>query len=257
MSFRSSIVAYLTVLFFELRRTLRLSVQTILPPAITTTLYFLIFGHLIGQRIGSMAGIPYIDFIVPGLIMMSILTSAFSASVSVVYMQKWTNVVDEMLVSPMSSLNILLSYMSVGLLRATIVTIVVSIVALLFTHVEIKHVFYAIFVALLAASIFSLMGVINGLLARSFDQISIMPTFIIAPLSYLGGVFYSLTILPAFWQKVALVNPVVYIISTFRFGFFGWKDTNIIHSTIVMIAIFLVLLVIGYAMIKKRIGISD
>jgi ABC-2 type transport system permease protein len=256
MYLQKGLVAFWTVSKNEMHRTMRLGVQTILPPAITTLLYFLIFGHLMGSRIGPMNNLPYIEFIVPGLIMMNILTGAFSASVSVVYMQKWTRVIDEMLVSPMSSATILLSFVWVGVMRAIVIAIVVTLVATLCARVHVAHIFYSIFVGVLAASIFSLLGVINGLLAKTFDHISIMPTFVITPLSYLGGVFYSLDILPKLWQHVALFNPIVYIMSTFRYGFFSWTDTNLWVSTLIMLGFFVGLFMICMVMIRKRVGIS-
>ena len=249
--------AFITVAYNELRRTFRLAVQTVLPPAITTFLYFMIFGHLMGNRIGAMGNLPYIEFIVPGLIIMSVLTASFSASVSVVYSQKWTRVIDEMLISPMTSMNILCCYIGVGMLRGIVISIVVSIIALLCAHVTIVHPFYAIFIGLLSSAIFATLGVLNGLVAKNFDQVSIMPTFIITPLSYLGGVFYSLSILPPFWQKVALFNPLVYIISTFRYAFFGLSDTHIVLSTLALLLVFVLLLWLGYLLLRSRKGIVD
>ena len=257
MNPKQAVTAYVTITLAEIRKTFRLWAQTILPAAITTTLYFLIFGHLMGERIGTMAGLPYLDFIVPGLIMMTMLNSAFNASVSLFYMYKWTRVLEELLVSPMSSLNILTSFMSVGMLRAFIVGCIVFTVATFFVNMSVLHVFYMVFIALLASAIFSLVGILNAIYAKTFDQISIIPTFIITPLTYLGGVFYSLNILPDFWQKVALFNPIIYIISTFRYAFYGKADTNIFISTLIMIVIFLGLFSLCYCLIRLRKGISD
>jgi ABC-2 type transport system permease protein len=250
-------IAYRTIVWSEVRRTFRIWTQTLLPPAITTTLYFVIFGHLMGQRIGTMSGLPYINFIVPGLIMMTMLMAAYNAAVFIMYMAKWTKTIEEILVSPMSAYTILLSFMSVGVARGMLVALVVGIIAELFTHIQIAHIFYMLLVMFLACSILSLLALINGLWARSFDQISIIPTFIITPLSYLGGVFYSLNVLPAFWQHVALFNPIVYLISSLRYSFFNIADTSILYDTIFMTVITLVLFFICAHLIRLRKGLAD
>lgn len=257
MNPKQALTAYKTITLTEVRRTFRLWAQTILPAGITTTLYFLIFGNLMGERIGTMAGLSYVNFIVPGLIMMTMLTSAFTASVSLFYMFKWTKVLEEMLVSPMSSINILTSFMSVGMVRSLIVGTVVFIVANFFVHLSIAHIFFMLFIAVLASAIFSLVGILNAIYAKTFDQISIIPTFVITPLTYLGGVFYSLSILPAVWQKVALLNPIIYIIDNFRYAFYGKADTNVFVSTFIMVFIFLGLYGLCYYLIRSRKGISD
>lgn len=257
MNFNRAIVAYYTFVSAQVKRTFRLWAQTMLPAAITTTMYFMIFGHLMGQRIGTMAGLSYIDFIVPGLVMMTMLNSSFNATVSVYYMYKWTKVIEEMLVSPMSSIIILLSFMSVGIIRSALIGIIVIIIAMFFTDVTIVHFFYMVFIAVLAGGIFSLFGILNAIFAKNFDQISIIPTFVITPLTYLGGVFYSINILPHFWQKVSLFNPIVYIISAFRYGFESYADTNILVSTMIMLFIFFVLFCTCYYLIRIRKGISD
>jgi ABC-2 type transport system permease protein len=257
MNFSRALTAYLTLTWCEVRRTLRIWAQSILPAAITTTLYFVIFGHLMGERIGHMSGLPYLEFIVPGLLMLTMLNSAFNASASLFYMYKWTHVLEEMLVSPMSSMNILNSFMSVGMVRALIVGLVVGIISTFFIHLRIEHVVYMLFITVLASGTFSLFGVLNGLFAKNWDQVSIIPTFVITPLTYLGGVFYSINILPEFWQHVALFNPIVYIISTFRYAFFGQVETNVLMSTLIMLAVFLIFYAVCYYLIHTRKGISD
>jgi ABC-2 type transport system permease protein len=257
MKLSPAFVAFRTIITTEIRKIFRVFAQTLLPPVITTTLYFLIFGHVIGQRIGTMGNLPYMQFIVPGLIMMVILNSAFSASVSLFYAYKWTRVLEEMLVSPMSSLNIVISFMTVGIVRSVIVGIIVSFIAFLFTHIYVEHIFYMLFVAILASAIFSLFGILNAIYAKSFDHISIIPTFVITPLTYLGGVFYSLSVLPSFWQKVALFDPIVYIISTFRYAFYNHTDINTGFATLIMLMIFIVLFSMCFYFIRNRIRISD
>lgn len=256
MTFSEKTTAFSTIVLREIRKTTRLWAQTLLPAAVTTTLYFLIFGHLMGKRIGTMANLPYIDFIVPGLIMMTMLTSSFNASVSAIFSSKFQRSIEEILISPMSSTTILLSFMCVGLTRGLLVGVVVSIIALFFTHLSVQHPFFILLVAILSCSIFSLMGVINAIYAKTFDHISIFPTFIITPLSYLGGIFYSISILPLFWQKVALFNPIVYIISTFRYGFYSHADISLVYSILFMLILFMGLFLLGHRLITKRIGIA-
>jgi ABC-2 type transport system permease protein len=257
MRINKALIAYLTILRTEFKKIFRLWAQTLLPAAITTTLYFLIFGHLMGQRIGSMSGLPYLNFIVPGLIIMTMLTSAFTASSSLFYMYKWSKVLEEILVSPMSSSSILNSFMSVGILRAMVVGFIVLIIAEFFTHAHILHYIYVFLIALLAAGIFSLLGVLNAIFAKTFDHINIIPTFIITPLTYLGGVFYSINILPTFWQHVTFFNPVVYIVSLFRYAFYGYVDINVYLSTIVMLVVFVALYLICLFLIKTRRGVAN
>jgi len=257
MTFTEKTTAFNTIVLREVRRTFRLWVQTLLPAAMTTTLYFLIFGHLIGRRIGTMANLPYIDFIVPGLIMMTMLTASFNASVSAVFSAKFQRSIEEILISPMNSTTILASFMCVGIVRGVGVGIIVGIIALFFTHLTVHHPLFIIFIALLSCGIFSLMGVINALYARNFDHISIFPTFIITPLSYLGGIFYSLSILPPLWQKVALFNPIIYIISSFRYGFYSHADINLSLSLLFMLFLFLILFMLGHRLIRRRKGIAE
>ncbi|MSP52676.1 MAG: ABC transporter permease [Gammaproteobacteria bacterium] len=255
--FQRNCIAYKTIVLNEVYRTLRLWSQTILPSAITTVLYFLIFGRLMGQRIGSMAGIDYINFIMPGLIMMNMLMAAYNASIFVVYMAKYTRNIEEILVSPMTATSVLLAFLSVGIVRGLIVAIVVALVALGFTHYHINNIILMLFVAILGCAIFSLLAIINALYAKTFDQVSIVPTFVIMPLSYLGGVFYSISILPPFWQKLAFFDPIVYLISTFRYAFYGVGDIHVLGSLLGMLGVFVILFFYTLRLIKNRTGISD
>ncbi len=252
MSIQVQAIGIKTIAVKEFRRTFRLWAQTLLPSAITTTLYFLIFGHLMGQRIGVMAGLPYIQFIVPGLIMMSILTTSFNAAAFTVFSAKFQRSIEEILISPMSPNSILLAFITSGLLRGLCVGVIVTLIALCFTHITLHFPVFMVAIALLSSAIFSLMGILNSLYERNFDQISIFPTFVITPLSYLGGIFYSLTVLPVFWQKVALLNPIIYIISTFRYAFYSHADINLVYSIGLMLCFFIILYWLCLRLIQSR-----
>ena len=255
--FQRNCIAYKTIVMNEIYRTLRLWTQTLLPSAITTVLYFVIFGRLMGQRIGSMAGVDYINFIMPGLVMMNMLMASYNASIFVVYMAKFTRNIEEILVSPMTATTMLLSFLSVGIVRGLIVATVVSFVAMGFMHYHISHIILMFGVAILGCAIFSLFAIINALYAKTFDQVSIVPTFVIMPLSYLGGVFYSISMLPPVWQKLALFDPIVYLISTFRYAFYGVGDTHVVGSLLGMVLVFSLVFFYTLKLIKNRTGVSD
>lgn len=234
MGFRNASIALYTMVRFEVYRVLRLWAQTLLPAVITTILYYVIFGRVIGDRLGSMHGYSYIQFIAPGLIMMQVVMSSYSGAVSSFFITKFHRNIEEMLVSPMSNFIILIGFMSGGVLRGMLVGILISIVTLFFTHIHLYSIFLVFLSALLSSCIFSLAGLVNAVYAKTFDDISIIPTFVLTPLTYLGGVFYSIKLLPSFWQKISAVNPLVYIISTFRFGFLHLSDSHVVGAYIFM-----------------------
>ena len=257
MNTTEKFTAFFAILRKELNRTVRLWSQTLLPSAITTVLYYVIFGHVIGGRIGNMKGYPYIQYIAPGLINMSIITSAYASAVSSFFSIKFQRSIEEILVSPMPNWVILAGFMSGGIFRGLLVGVVVTVITLFFTHIHV-HSFPIIFTAaLISASIFSLAGIINAILAKTFDDISYIPTFVLTPLTYLGGVFYSVDLLPNFWKSVSLFNPILYIISAFRFGFIGTKEHDLVMSTLLMIFIVALLYIIALFMIRKGIGLRS
>jgi len=217
-------VAFFTIARKEIRRFLRIWTQTLVPPAITMSLYFVIFGNLIGPRIGDMDGIRYIDFIAPGLIMMAVITNSYSNVVSSFYSARFQRYVEEILVSPTPFWVMLCGYMAGGIARGLLVGLAVTLVAMLFADLHIHNVVVTVVVVSLTAALFSLMGFINALFARSFDDISIIPTFVLTPLTYLGGVFYSISLLPDFWRGVSLFNPILYMVNAFRYGILGVSD---------------------------------
>lgn len=248
---------FLTLFKREINRILRIWPQTMLPPIITMSLYFMIFGNFIGSKIGTISGVSYMEFILPGLIMMSVLYNSYLNVVSSLFGAKFQNNIEEMLVSPLSTLTILLGFVSGGLFRGLTIGTLVSIVGLFFTNITIHNIFIIIAVVILTSLLFSLGGILNALFAKTFDDISIIPTFIITPLTYLGGVFYSIELLPPFWKTVSLFNPILYIINTFRYGFIGVSDINIYTSLVVIGFSIIIIFGIAYYLLNKGAGIKE
>lgn len=249
-------VAFRTILTKEVLRFLRIWMQTLLPAAVTTALYFLIFGHLIGARIGPMEGFAYRDFIVPGLVLMSVITNAYANVVSSFYSSKFSHYVEELLIAPVPNWVILAGYVAGGVARGTVVGLVVTGVALLFSEVQIHSYGITLVVFLLTAILFSLGGFINAVFANSFDDISIVPTFVLTPLTYLGGVFYSIELLPSPWQQVSLANPVLYMVNAFRQGLLGVSDIPLGLAFLIILGFILGLGVFSLHLLKRGVGIK-
>ena len=241
MSAYEQYIALLTLMRKEVRRYTRIWSQTLLPSAITMSLYFLIFGGLIGSRIGDMGGVSYMEFVVPGLIMMAIVTNSYSNVVSSFFGSKFNHSVEELLVSPTPNYVILLGFLLGGIARGLLVALIVTAVSLFFTRLPIYNIGIVALVVLFTSTLFALAGFINGVFANNFDDISIIPTFVLTPLTYLGGVFYSLDLLPEFWAGVSKLNPLVYVVNAFRYGVLGVSDVNVAFA-FAMIAGFTVLL---------------
>jgi len=238
MRIRANFIAFKTILIKEMLRFLRIWIQTILPAAITMSLYFVIFGKLIGSQLGPIDGFSYMQYIVPGLIMMAIITNSYANVVSSFYSSKFQRHIEEMLVSPIPNYLILLGFVAGGVARGLIVGTVVTLVSLFFNELQIHN--YAIMLAVMAltAILFSLGGFVNGIYANSFDDIAIIPTFVLTPLTYLGGVFYSIRMLPEFWQNASHLNPILYMVNAFRYGILGIADIDIyLAFTIILLAI--------------------
>jgi len=250
-------IAYLTIARKEIRRFIRIWVQTIVPPVITMALYFIIFGNLIGSRIGEMDGMNYIDFIMPGLIMMAIITNSYANVVSSFYGAKFSRHIEEMLVSPIPNVVILLGFLTGGVARGLTVGLAVTIVSQFFTSFNVHNMFLVFSVGLLTALLFSLAGLINGVYAKSFDDVSIIPTFVLTPLTYLGGIFYSIQLLPPFWQQVSLVNPILYMVNSFRYGFLGISDIDLSLALGVIIFFIIILFSISMMLLNRGVGIRD
>ena len=230
MSFYEQWIALVTIVNKEITRFMRIWVQTLLPPVITTGLYLVIFGALIGSRIGEMDGFLYLEFVVPGLIMMSVITNSYANVVSSFFGAKFQRSIEELLVSPTPNYIILLGFLLGGVIRGLLVGLIVTLIALLFIPLPMHNVAVIISIALLTATVFAMAGFINGVFARSFDDISIIPTFVLTPLTYLGGVFYSISLLPEFWQWMSKLNPILYMVNTFRYGILGVSDVNVTYA---------------------------
>ncbi|MEZ8142555.1 ABC transporter permease [Enterovibrio sp. FF113] len=250
-------VAFKSLLIKEITRYSRIWVQTLVPPAITMTLYFVIFGNLIGSRIGEMGGFSYMAYIVPGLIMMSVITNSYSNVASSFFSTKMQRNIEELMVAPVPNYIIIAGYVGGGVSRGLAVGLIVSVVSMFFVDLHIAHLGVIVATVLLTSILFSLGGLINAVYAKTFDDISIIPTFILTPLTYLGGVFYSLSLLPEFWQGVSKLNPIVYMVNAFRYGFLGVSDVSIYTSFSVLIGAIAVLYTIAWYLISRGIGLRS
>ena len=250
MEFNQQWIAFRTILRKEIKRFTRIWVQTLLPPAITMALYFVIFGKLIGSRIGEMDGFSYIQFVAPGLIMMSVLTNSYSNVVSSFFSAKFQRSVEEILVSPTPNYIILLGYCMGGVARGLAVGVLVTLLSLVFTDLHIHSWAVTVAIVVLTSMLFSLAGFINAVYANSFDDISIIPTFVLTPLTYLGGVFYSIHLLPDFWQGVSQLNPILYMVNAFRYGMLGVSDINVAGAFAGLLVCLAVLFMIGLHLLR-------
>ncbi len=249
--------AFKTILIKEVLRFSRIWVQTVLPPAITTALYFIIFGKLIGEQIGEMDGYRYIDFIVPGLILMSVISNSYANVVSSFYSSKFQRHIEELLISPVPNAVILAGYVGGGVARGIVVGITVTIVSMFFSDWQIHSYSITFLVFFLTSVLFAMAGFINAIYANSFDDISIIPTFVLTPLTYLGGVFYSISMLSEFWQGVSMINPVFYMINAFRYGLLGTSDISIGFAFVIIIGFIILLTSFSLWLLKKGVGIKS
>ena len=256
MNFSQQMVALKTIAVKEYLRFIRIWIQTILPPAITIALYFIIFGEIIGSQIEDIDGYKYMDYIVPGLILMAVITNAYANVVSSFFSAKFHHSVEEMLVSPLPNYIILLGFISGGLARGIIVGIVATVVSLFFSdlHIHSYPVTFAVFI--LTSILFALAGFINAAYARSFDDITIIPTFVLTPLIYLGGVFYSIKMLPEIWQNISLVNPILYMVNAFHYGILGVSDIEVSTAFIIIIAFIVVLFYFALRLLRIGVGLK-
>jgi len=250
----NNLICFYTIARRESTRIFRIWVQTLVPPVITMTLYFIIFGNFIGSQLSDIKGYDYMAFIAPGLIMMSIITNSYTNTVSSFFSTKFQRNIEELLVSPTPDWVIILGYISGGVVRGLSVGFLVSMVSLMFTRLPLFSLTYTVLFAVLTSVVFSLAGMINGIFARKFDDISIIPTFVITPLTYLGGVFYSISLLPEFWQYVSKANPIIYMVDGFRYGFLGSSDINVTIGLGMLILFVIGLFSINLYLLKKGTG---
>ena len=256
MNFSQKMVALKTIMVKEFLRFIRIWIQTILPPAISVALYFIIFGELIGSQINDIDGFKYMDYIVPGLILMSVITNAYANVVSSFFSAKFHHSIEEMLVSPLPNHIILLGFVSGGVTRGIIVGIAVTVVAMFFTDIAIHSYSVTIAVFILTSILFALAGFINAAYAKSFDDITIIPTFVLTPLTYLGGIFYSIRMLPEFWQNISLINPILYMINAFRYGLLGITDIDLTSAFIIIIVFIIVLFYFSLRLLRLGVGLK-
>lgn len=257
MNFYQNWTTFITILRREVTRFMRIWTQTLLPPVITQSLYFIIFGGFIGSQIQDINKIPYMAYIVPGLVMMSIINSSFSNVVSSFFGSKFQKNIEELMVSPTANITIILGYSMGGVLRGLLVGLIVAIIAGIFTQPEIHSYLIIFLFAFLTALVFSLGGLLNAIFANKFDDVSIIPTFVLTPLTYLGGVFYSINSLPQFWQNVSKLNPILYMVDGFRYGFYGKADFNIITSLSALTFFALLLTLINLYILRKGLGLKS
>jgi ABC-2 type transport system permease protein len=246
-----------TILAREINRILRIWGQTLVPPAITMLLYFVIFGNLVGSRIGEMGGLRYIDYIVPGLIMMSVIQNSYGNISSSFFGAKFGRYVEEMLVSPMPPWVILTGYVLGALARGLMVGAIVLVIAMFFTRIAIHHFWITLSTFVLTATVFALAGFVNAVYAKKFDDIALVPTFILTPLTYLGGVFYSVDMLPDFWEAVSHANPILYMVNAFRYGLLGITDVNLGIAYAVMVGLAVVLAAVSLRLLSKGVGMRS
>ena len=256
MNAHDNFIALMTIVRKEVVRFMRIWSQTLLPPAITQTLYFVIFGKFIGSQIGNIHGISYMAFIVPGLVMMAVINNSFANVVSSFFGSKFQRNVEELLVSPTPNWVIVAGYVAGGVLRGITVGIIVFCVSIFFTHPIISHFWIIVLFVILTTIVFSLGGFLNGMMAKKFDDVSIFPIFVLTPLTYLGGVFYSIHSLPQAWQHLSKLNPILYMVDGFRFGFYGISDVNIGISALILISFIVILTLINLYMLNKGIGLK-
>lgn len=257
MAIKIQIVALYTLVRRELVRMFRIASQVFLPPVITTTLYFLIFGSLIGPRIGTIQGVSYPEFIAPGLIMMTVIVNSYGNVSSSLFSVRFQKSIEEMLISPMNNGLLLLGYVFGGVLRGLIVAVLVFLIASFFLTIKLEQLPMTLLVVLLVSAIFSLAGFTNAMLARNFDDIMLIPTFVLTPLTYLGGVFYSVSMLPPFWQQLTYLNPILYMVNALRHAMIGQEEVSMNLAMAIILSLLVLLTILNLVMLKKGVGLRE
>ena len=255
LSWKTYSVALGTIVSKEFNRFIRIWVQTILPPAITMGLYFVVFGSLIGPRIGEMGGFTYMQYIAPGIIMMAIITNSYSNVVTSFFGAKFQRHIEEILVAPVPNVLIVTGWVCGGVCRGMIVGALVTVVALFFTELRVNSWLVIVAVVVLTSALFSLGGLINAIFAKNFDDISIVPTFVLTPLTYLGGVFYSIDLLPEMWRQISLFNPILYMVNAFRYGILGVSDIDLVPAFAIIIVFIIALGTLSVQLLQRGVGV--
>lgn len=248
-------IAFQTLVAKETRRFLRIWIQTLLPSGITVTLYIVIFGNFLGKLIHPIHGYPYLQYIIPGLIMMAVINNAYSNVVSSFYSARFQKSIEEILIAPMPSSIILLGFIFGGIARGFLVAVILMGISFFFTHLPIHSLIQMLSMTLLSAALFSLAGFTNGLFAKNFDDTSFITTFVLTPLTYLGGIFYSIDLLSPFWKTLSLFNPILYIVNTYRYALLGISDTNVTFSFICILCIVILMFLLNLQLLRKGVGI--
>lgn len=254
--FYPNLIAFQTIIYKEVNRFMRIWPQTLFPPVITMSLYFIIFGKFLGSQLRHIEGYAYIQYLVPGLVLMSIMTNSYANSSSSFFLAKFSKNIEEMLISPMSSLTMLLGFMFGGTVRGLLIGMIVLVISFLFTDIPFMHPLIILSIAVLSSMVFSLGGLINGIYAKHFDDISFIPTFVLTPLTYLGGVFYSIHQLPPIWSRVSVFNPIFSMVDTFRYGILGVADLTIYYGFGIVLASFLILFSWAWVLLQRGVGIK-
>lgn len=250
-------ISFYTIFRRELVRMFRIATQVFLPPVITSVLYFVIFGKLIGNRIGPINGLSYMEFIVPGLIMMSVITNSYMNVSTSLYSTRFQKNIEEILISPTHDWVLLLGYGLGGVFRGLIIAVLIYVISTFFVGIELHHLPFTLFVIVLVATLFSMAGFTNAMLARNFDEVALVPTFILTPLTYLGGVFYSKSMLPEFWQKISAFNPIIYMVNAIRYAMTGQGEVNFGLSLVVILGTTAAIIALNLVMLNKGIGLRE
>jgi len=251
-----NLIAFYTIVRKEVVRFMRIWSQTLLPPVITQSLYFVVFGAFIGSQINDINGISYMAFIIPGLVMMGVINSAFMNVVSSFYAAKFLKNYEEFMVSPASNPVIIFGYVIGGMLRGLLVGLLIFGVSIFFVRPEIANFGVILIFIVLTAFVFALGGLVNGIFAKNWDDISIFPTFVLTPLIYLGGVFYSISDLPEPWQTVSKFNPILYMVDGFRYGFHGSSDIPVFYSFLMLVGFTIILFGVNVYLMRKGVGLK-
>ena len=257
MTLEKQWISFNTILRKEITRFIRIWPQTILPSIVTVSLYFLIFGAFLGPKIGEVSGFTYMEFVIPGLVMLGVVTNSFSNVASSFFSSKFQKNIEELLISPTPGYVVIAGYAAGGVLRGLIVGTLVAIVAFIFSGISVFSYFIIMAFMAMTAALFSVAGFINGMLAKKFDSITVVPVFVLTPLIYLGGVFYQIDFLPQFWQTVSKINPMFYIISGFRYGFLGISEVNILSSALILLLFTTAFTMLSYYLFKKGYGLRE